>query len=75
MKDPELLPELRFWVANQGVALTAIGNYKPIGCRLTMLARSRTGIERYHPRSEASSPNSSAATSSAWPGCTWSVRG
>ena len=30
MKDPELLKELRFWVANQGVALAAIGNYKPI---------------------------------------------
>ena len=30
MKDPELLKELRFWVANQGVAVAAIGNYKPI---------------------------------------------
>lgn len=29
LKDPKLLPELRFWVANQGVAITAIGNYKP----------------------------------------------
>lgn len=29
-KDPELLKELRFWVANQGVALKVIGNYKPI---------------------------------------------
>lgn len=30
LKDPTLLPELRFWVANQGVALAVIGNYKPI---------------------------------------------
>ncbi len=30
MADPKLHPELRFWVANQGVALNVIGNYKPI---------------------------------------------
>ena len=30
LKEPTLLPELRFWVANQGVALTVIGNYRPI---------------------------------------------
>ncbi len=29
LRDPRLLPELRFWVANQGVALN-IKNYKPI---------------------------------------------
>jgi hypothetical protein len=28
VKDPKLLPELRFWVANQGVALNVISNYK-----------------------------------------------
>ena len=28
LKDPELLPELRFWVANQGVALNAASNFK-----------------------------------------------
>jgi hypothetical protein len=27
LADPNLLPELRFWVANQGVALNVIGNY------------------------------------------------
>jgi len=27
-KDPKLLPELRFWVANQGVALNVIANYQ-----------------------------------------------
>lgn len=37
LKSPELLPELRFWVANQGVALNVIGNYKPI--LRNMLAR------------------------------------
>jgi hypothetical protein len=30
LKDPRLLPELRFWIANQGVALLGIRNYKPI---------------------------------------------
>jgi hypothetical protein len=30
LRDPRLLPELRFWVANQGVALSGLGNYKPI---------------------------------------------
>ena len=30
LNAPTLLPELRFWVANQGVALSAIGNYKPV---------------------------------------------
>ncbi len=29
LKAPNLLPELRFWVANQGVALNAILKYKP----------------------------------------------
>ena len=28
LKDPELLPELRFWVANQVVALNAASNFK-----------------------------------------------
>jgi hypothetical protein len=28
MKDPNLLPELRFWVANQGVTLSASANFK-----------------------------------------------
>ena len=28
LEAPELLPELRFWVANQGVALNVIANYK-----------------------------------------------
>jgi len=40
-QDPSLLPELRFWVANQGVALNAIGNYKPI--LRDMLAREKSG--------------------------------
>jgi len=39
MKDPRLLPELRFWMANQGVALNVIGNYKPI--LRDMLAREK----------------------------------
>lgn len=40
MKDPQLLPELRFWVANQGVALNASANFKrTLG---GMLARSRS---------------------------------
>lgn len=39
MKDPQLLPELRFWVANQGVALGVIANYEPLVKR--MLARVR----------------------------------
>ena len=30
LKDPHLLPELRFWVANQGVALNVIQNYNPL---------------------------------------------
>jgi hypothetical protein len=30
MQDPELLKELRFWVANQAVALNVIGNYNPL---------------------------------------------
>ena len=30
VRDPNLLPELRFWVATQGVALNSIGNYKPV---------------------------------------------
>lgn len=28
MKAPNLLPELRFWVANQGVAMNVVSNYK-----------------------------------------------
>ncbi len=39
MQDQKLLPELRFWVANEGVALSAIGNYKPI--LRDMLAREK----------------------------------
>ena len=38
-KDPNLLPELRFWVANQTVALGVIGNYTPLV--RDMLARTR----------------------------------
>ena len=38
LADPRLLPELRFWVANQGVALNVVGNYKPM--LRDMLARS-----------------------------------
>ena len=38
-KDPNLVPELRFWVANQGVALSAIGNYKAV--LKAMLARDK----------------------------------
>ena len=30
LEDPKLLPELRFWVANQGVALKVIANYRPV---------------------------------------------
>ena len=30
LADPKLLPELRFWVANQGVALNVISNYKAL---------------------------------------------
>ncbi len=30
MQDPRLLPELRFWVANQGVAIKVVGNYTPL---------------------------------------------
>ena len=36
---PNLLPELRFWVANQSVAINAIGNYKPV--LRDMLAREK----------------------------------
>ncbi|MFT3896426.1 MAG: hypothetical protein QM719_01800 [Thermomonas sp.] len=39
VKDPDLLKELRFWVANQGVALNAIANYTPLV--RDMLARSQ----------------------------------
>lgn len=28
LKDPRILPELRFWLANQGVALNVIANYR-----------------------------------------------
>jgi hypothetical protein len=37
MKDPNLLPELRFWVASQGVAINVIKNYRT--SLNTMLAR------------------------------------
>jgi hypothetical protein len=30
LREPRLLPELRFWTANQEVALVSIENYKPI---------------------------------------------
>ena len=39
MRDPALLPELRFWVANQGVAMGVIANYAPLV--QDMLARTR----------------------------------
>jgi hypothetical protein len=41
MKDPALLQELRFWVANQGVALSVIQNYNPL--LRDMLARGKPG--------------------------------
>jgi hypothetical protein len=44
MKDATLLPELRFWVASQGVALSVIGNYKPI--LRGMLAREQSEAAR-----------------------------
>lgn len=37
MRDPTLLKELRFWVANQGVAMGVIANYAPL--MQDMLAR------------------------------------
>ena len=40
VKDPNLLPELRFWVANQGVTLSASANFKR--SLKAMLARRRT---------------------------------
>lgn len=39
MEDPNLLKELRFWVANQGVALGVLANYEPLV--RDMLARVR----------------------------------
>ncbi len=30
MRHPNLIPELRFWVASQSVSLNVIGNYKPV---------------------------------------------
>ena len=39
MRDPALLKELRFWVANQGVAMGVIANYAPLV--QDMLARTR----------------------------------
>ena len=30
LRDPKLLPELRFWVTNQGMALLNIRNYQPV---------------------------------------------
>ena len=44
LADPRLLPELRFWVANQGVALNVVGNYKPI--LRDMLAREESEAAR-----------------------------
>ncbi|RZA17839.1 MAG: hypothetical protein EOP93_12595 [Lysobacteraceae bacterium] len=44
MKNPDLLPELRFWVANQGVALDVIAGYKPL--LREMLERQRKGSQR-----------------------------
>ena len=41
MKDPNLLPELRFWVANQGVTLNASANFKRT--LTAMLARQQSG--------------------------------
>ncbi len=44
LKHATLLPELRFWVANQGVALNVIGNYKPI--LQSMMAREQSETAR-----------------------------
>jgi len=44
MKDPNLLRELRFWVANQGVSLNVIENYKPMV--KAMLARAAAPDEQ-----------------------------
>lgn len=41
LEHPDLLPELRFWIANQGVALNVIGNYNPL--LRDMLARGQPG--------------------------------
>jgi hypothetical protein len=30
LRHPDLLPELRFWVANQGVSLNVLANYRPM---------------------------------------------
>ncbi|MBN8263639.1 MAG: hypothetical protein J0M21_03215 [Xanthomonadales bacterium] len=42
VRDPALLPELRFWVANQGVAMGVIANYAPLV--QDMLARTRQDV-------------------------------
>ncbi|MCY7354391.1 MAG: hypothetical protein LH470_04800 [Lysobacter sp.] len=42
MKNSDLLPELRFWVANQDVSLNVIGNYKPV--LKAMLAREKAQV-------------------------------
>lgn len=42
MKAPNLLPELRFWIANQRVSLNVIGNYKPV--LNAMLAREKAQV-------------------------------
>lgn len=41
LQDPNLLPELRLWAANQGVALNTIKTYKPI--LRDMLGRGQAG--------------------------------
>lgn len=44
VRSPTLLPELRFWMANQTVSLNVISNYKPILAR--MLAREKAQAAR-----------------------------
>ena len=34
LKDPRLVSELRFWMANQGVALNMIGNTRELDARI-----------------------------------------
>lgn len=40
MQEPKLLPELRFWMANQGVAMNVIGTYRTV--LQSMLARGKS---------------------------------
>lgn len=44
LEDPDLLSELRFWVANQGVALKVIANYRPVLAEI--LARPTAQVAR-----------------------------